>query len=202
MIRVFYLYETNLKRLFLRRYADGPCALNQGQHSYHNAMHHIGDADTKERSTNQPPEHDDPRWPTQCGCGYTFKNTDTWQLFTRSLYHYDDSRHLTTLEDAPVGACWDSPWLKRDGISSLWKIGSDGLILTVKTPGGDWCIDSKANNCTDPEENTHCCWVRHGSPKDGTLHVDKNGHTCSAGAGSISLPTYHGFLHNGHLITC
>ena len=34
---------------------------------------------------------------------------------------------------------------------------------------------------------------------DGTLHVDKNGVTCAAGAGSIALPNLHGFLHNGHL---
>jgi hypothetical protein len=35
------------------------------------------------------------------------------------------------------------------------------------------------------------------SPKTGRLHVDKNGNTCAAGAGSIITGKWHGFLHNG-----
>lgn len=59
-----------------------------------------------------------------------------------------------------------------------------------------------ASNCTMPDDKNHKCWVRHGRPEDGTLHVDKNGHTCAAGAGSIVAGNYHGFLHNGHLTPC
>ena len=51
-------------------------------------------------------------------------------------------------------------------------------------------------------DNVHKCWVRHGRPEDGTLHVDKNGKTCAAGAGSILTSKWHGFLHNGHLVPC
>jgi len=63
-------------------------------------------------------------------------------------------------------------------------------------------IDSRASNCTMPDDNAHRCWVRHGRPEDGTLHVDKNGLTCAAGGGSILAGNYHGFLHHGHLVEC
>jgi hypothetical protein len=49
------------------------------------------------------------------------------------------------------------------------------------------------------DDNIHRCWVRHGRPEDGTLHVDKAGNTCRAGAGSIDTGKWHGFLHNGEL---
>lgn len=45
----------------------------------------------------------------------------------------------------------------------------------------------------------HKCWVRHGDPKTGSVHVDKDGVTCGAGAGSILSGSYHGFLHGGYL---
>jgi hypothetical protein len=61
-------------------------------------------------------------------------------------------------------------------------------------------IDSRASNCTLPNDREHKCWIRHGTPPD--LTVDKNGKTCAAGAGSIQLGNYHGFLRNGHLEEC
>ncbi len=102
------------------------------------------------------------------------------------------------LKDAPVGAVWDCDWLHDvPGFT-----GPDGRALCVKCPGGqDWLIDSQASNCTKPGDRTHKCWVRHGKPEDGTLHVDKNGPTCSAGAGSIQTANWHGFLHHGHFVT-
>ncbi len=82
-------------------------------------------------------------------------------------------------------------------------VGADGRSLVVILPGKrPWCIDSRANNCTKKDDKVHRCWVRHGNPEDGTLHVDKNGNTCSAGAGSIAVPGYHGFLHHGFLTDC
>ena len=67
-----------------------------------------------------------------------------------------------------------------------------------KLPNGrEWDIDSRCSNCTLPDDRIHRCWVRHGEPPN--IHVDKNGHTCSAGAGSILAGDYHGFLHNGEL---
>lgn len=74
-----------------------------------------------------------------------------------------------------------------------------GRHLHANLPNGHgWCVDSRASNCGRPEDNIHRCWVRHGDPEKGeTVHVDKNGNTCQAGAGSILVGDYHGFLHNG-----
>ena len=75
---------------------------------------------------------------------------------------------------------------------------ASGPQLTVVCPNGhEWNIDSRASNCTMPYDYEHRCWVRHGEPPD--IHVDKQGHTCAAGAGSIQAADYHGFLHHGTL---
>lgn len=60
-----------------------------------------------------------------------------------------------------------------------------------------WDIDGRASNCTMRDERTHRCWIRHGTPPHVT--VDKAGFTCQAGAGSILLGDYHGFLREGAL---
>lgn len=71
--------------------------------------------------------------------------------------------------------------------------------LHVVLPNGHWWdIDGRAANCTLPQDKTHRCWVRHGTPPH--ITVDKNGPTCSAGAGSILSDGYHGFLREGRLV--
>jgi hypothetical protein len=74
----------------------------------------------------------------------------------------------------------------------------DGKHLNVICPNGMlWDLMSRCSNCGSPQDTEHRCWVAHISP-EGIVHVDKNGHTCSAGGGSIDFgPTYHGFMHNG-----
>ncbi len=115
------------------------------------------------------------------------------------VYRRSDTGELVTLEEAPPGAMWDC---------SLWKgwvvkhPHPDGHYYAVKLPNGlTWHIDSKCSNCTRPTE-PHQCWVRHGIAPE--LTVDKNGDTCSAGAGSIwagqgEPHEWHGFLRNGWL---
>ncbi len=85
----------------------------------------------------------------------------------------------------------------------------DGRHLIVVLPNGrHWDVDSRAGNCTMREDRTHRCWVRRGDVAAGTLHVDKDGNTCAAGAGSIlshgygGQPDYHGHLHGGELRAC
>lgn len=74
----------------------------------------------------------------------------------------------------------------------------DGKHLHAVLPNGHhWDIDSRASNCTVPNDRIHRCWVRTGEPPHVT--VGKNGPTCSAGAGSILSGDYHGFLRNGEL---
>lgn len=72
--------------------------------------------------------------------------------------------------------------------------------------GHHWYIDNRASNCTKKDDDVHRCWVRHGRPEDGTLHVDKSGNTCAAGAGSIDtgtlarLPSQRDFAHMSNFV--
>lgn len=120
-------------------------------------------------------------------------------LETRSsVYRRDDTREEFTLRDAPVGAIWRASWYEDAEWPEL--VGVDGRSYVVKTPGGDWLIDSVASNCTRKDDKIHKCWCRHGEAPN--FHVDKVGNTCAAGAGSILIGNYHGFLHNGYLTDC
>lgn len=209
-IKCFWVEPTERMARYLRCYASGDC--KQSGIGYHNAQVRIEDDDAVRTTVNGhrvvrpaggerlPNDH---RWPTFCACGLEFDISNR-QLFCDSIYFNPDTGESWPLRELPVGAVWNAEWLAElsEGRVNTLYTGPDGLSLHVRTPGGDWCIDGRANNCTMPEDNTHKCWVRHGSPKDGTLHVDKNGHTCGAGAGSIVQPGYHGFLHNGHLVDC
>lgn len=199
MIKIFYLTKLEKQKWWLRRYADGPCPHNLSQYNYHNAEVFMGVI--SETSSPRTSKEDD-CWPKACSCGYIFKPTDSYQDFTRTLYKRSDTNEEMTLQEAPFGACWDEYWMTINRSFPNFYIGEDGRCLYVKTPGGDWCLDARASNCTLPDDHTHKCWVRHGKPEDGTLHVDKNGHTCGAGAGSIMMKNYHGFLHHGFLIEC
>ncbi len=222
MIQCFYLVPSGRQRLWLRRYqseSHGQCPSAEG---YHNAMTLVGDTAEKKNPQGYiegvPPEvyQDDPRWPVKCGCGYEFRILeDTWQVFTRSLFRREDTGAETTIEDAPAGAIWNAWWN-----ADIWH-GEDGLNLMCKMPGDHhWNIDGCASNCDSPcarchvprhacqckypngyvDSRPHKCWVRHGTPPN--LTVDKNGITCGAGAGSILVPGWHGYLRNGILQEC
>lgn len=101
---------------------------------------------------------------------------------------YFNDAHEPTSEAARGYGC---PWTNCDGRHPICILPPDNH---------PWNIDSRASNCDQKDETTHRCWVRHGDPAvPGSLHVDKAGHTCNAGAGSIAVDGYHGHLHNGHL---
>lgn len=103
------------------------------------------------------------------------------------------------IHEFSVGAMWRATWYKseKNGLYGWdWDNATEPPLI-VLTPGGDWNIDSRASNCTLPNERLHRCWVRHGAPP--TITVDKNGSTCRAGGGSIMCGNYHGFLQNGFL---
>ncbi len=144
----------------------------------------------------------DPRWPAECdACGRPFNEDAEKQVNADLIYEgkgEGGKGRRFTLREAPVGAMWDLFWF---GDLPSWT-GKDGVSLAVMTPGGEWYVDGIASNCTDPKNENHKCWVRHGNPKTGEVHVDKNGQTCSAGAGSIQAKNYHGFLHHGYLTDC
>lgn len=191
--------KTEFERLFLRRYVP----IGEGDRcpenlSYHNAMAFLEDAEyekIKDQVNGDFWSHADPLWPKECeyGCGYKFKESDYWQLFSRTLYRKQNNS-LVTLEDVEFGAMWFADWL-----SDTWK-GNDGRCLVVKTPGGEWAIDSVASNCGKRGDKNHNCWIREGVPPK--ITVSKSG--CN-GSYSIQIGngqnTYHGFLTNGFLVS-
>lgn len=90
------------------------------------------------------------------------------------------------------GAMYFADWYQRKG--------PDGHHLIVKTPGGLWHVDGRANNCTRPDDREHYCWVRHGVAPD--ITVDKDGNTCGSGCSigqGLDFRDYHGFLRGGWL---
>ena len=112
------------------------------------------------------------------------------------IYKRSDTGEEITLRDAPVGAIWRADWYE----DMPEYTGTDGKSYVCRTPGGDWMIDGRASNCTKPNDNEHKCWCRHGEAPNFT--VNKVGNTCAAGAGSIMMRNYHGFLINGELTDC
>lgn len=211
-VQTFWLERTDQVAVGLRRYTHGgggyDCA-----HGHHHALVYTGleDATYEDRDGRQTlglrPDvaHDDPRWPHTCAqlCGYEFTDDDQWQDWQEQVYRRTDTGDLRVLHqaspspDAPSaepGACWDAWWMP-------FSRGVDGICLMVRCPDGhDWMVDSRASNCGSPDDNVHHCWVRHGNPRECRVTVDKNGATCSAGAGSIATPNWHGFLRDGQLV--
>lgn len=130
-----------------------------------------------------------------------------WQS-AQPIYRRVDTGEQMLWRNAPAGAMRDAVWLQYDGLPLYgeedtgnprgWWRGPDNRVLQVKTPGGDWIIDSRASNCDLPKDNAHRCWCRTGTPPD--ITVDKNGVTCGAGAGSIQCRDYHGHLVKGYLV--
>lgn len=200
-VPIFYIERTKSHRVSLRRYKWGKdivCPNNLGGHDAEVIIDPNKELEETPALDDSWP-HDDSRWPKNCSCGYEFKENDEWQIYHRPLfYSKTHNRHWSLMDDdLPIGAVWNADWY----VKYLTHPTSDGRYLICKCPGGSWDIDGRASNCTRKNE-PHFCWVRHGKPEDGTLHVDKNGNTCAAGAGSIwiNIPNgWHGFLHNGHL---
>lgn len=93
------------------------------------------------------------------------------------------------------GAMWHIVWYPRN---AFWDNEAEAPLTVICPNGHEWIIDSRASNCTMKEDRQHRCWVRHGIPP--MITVDKNGFTCSAGAGSIQAGDWHGFLRNGELV--
>lgn len=200
--KVFFLEPTKLYTRALRRVTkrfDQECKRpSPFRYCYAKVQAGSVTADTHPTGGQIEWPRDDARWPVECcQCGERFRSDDLWLVDYDRVYRRHDTGDEYTLRSAPPGACWDAPWMREHAV------GPDGRTLVVRLPDHhDWIIDSRASNCTLPGDNEHRCWVRHGRPEDGTLHVDKNGLTCGAGAGSIQTPRWHGFLHHGALTTC
>lgn len=199
-IQCIFIIKTGLTHRYLRRfvYNDKEKCTAPGNYG-HDAEVFIDKGLIGEASTTAKIHLDktDSRWPVKCACGYEFQPDDEWQLRVEEEYAQSNNPNLVyNLNNAPVGAMWYADWYLDYPFGDQYK-GPDGHCLTVKTPGGDWIVDSRASNCTKPDDTVHKCWVRQGIPPN--ITVSKNGNTCSAGAGSIQIGDYHGFLQNGQL---
>lgn len=206
-IRCFLIEPAGRAALSLRRYAsDGKCSVSGiGVHNASIPLFEVVQRLEVVEGFDRPVfQHDGPHtpadlpnadWPTSCACGYVFVDADTKQVFSDTIYRRADTAETMTLRSAPPGAMWWLTWM--EGFFHP-QLGSSPLC--VMTPGGEWVIDSRASNCTMPDDynqERHHCWIAHGIPPDVT--VDKNGVSCAAGAGSIQAGSYHGFLRGGYL---
>lgn len=181
-----------------------PNSYGMGKPGSHNAAVNLEDRPGTGEAPSFGSEKDYPeeRWPTACkDCGAPAP-TDPKKptAVGQEGIYYHRFVSVTKLYDSPSGEPERGDVYVMDyhhpGECPFWD-NCDGHHFWAILPNGHtWDIDSRANNCTMPDERTHRCWVRVGSLEEGNLHVDKNGHTCAAGAGSIAVPGWHGFLHH------
>ena len=191
-IRCFLVNPTEYIDIYNRRYksSSDDCP----DHGYHHAKVFRERAKAKDVLELLRPDPAEDCWGLSCSCGYKFTDKDVYQLFKEIVYTDSEGTEYH-LRGLPPGAMYYAEWMEGSPRCS----GPDGKALFVVTPGGVWSPDSRAKNCTKPNDNDHKCWIRHGSPPHVT--VDKNGVTCGAGGGSIGQKNYHGFLRNGFLVT-
>lgn len=229
---MFFCVPTGFGRVKLRRFTfstDGACADNLGHDASSEPVDRIpyemiadpdgGDFDRWPSGPTPGEYRGHPAWPATCArCGHEFDpvmpaeraevlgaGRDNWQVAVDPLY-LPERPELAGDEfgwrDAPAGAMRSIRWSRR---------GPDGIALQIRCPrgdgsppgiGDDWNVDSRANNCTLPDDDVHYCWVREGDVHayPPVVNVSKDGPTCAAGAGSILTPRWHGFLRNGRLV--
>ena len=185
-------------RAFLRVY-DGKtqCPV----HGYCEAHKYLADSSKLAdwSFAGHPQDYSLSEFPQVCShCGQAFRPEATRQVIYERLYN-------TTSGKPEPGDCFYASWYHDPEDKRLycpWDNCDDprGHLIVILPNGREWDVDSRASNCTMKGDKLHRCWVKHGKPPD--IHVDKAGHTCQAGAGSILAGDYHGFLHNGELTGC
>lgn len=206
-VQCYWLEPIRQARLSLRCYSSANgCPLVPGEYNYHNAHTSLFDVvetfEFNEAAGRKLYEYEGPheradvspkyQWPTHCGCGYEFIETDSRQVFSETLYKRSDTGAILTQREFGPGAMWNAEYLN----DNEWLRGPDGMSLSVICPNGrEWLVDGPCSNCTKPEDKIHKCWCRSGAVPN--ITVDKNCNSCDAGAGSIQAGDYHGFLVNG-----
>lgn len=195
-------------RVFLRVYWDGCKAISRfgTVWGYHNAMKSIFDTDKKIGDFDSPgriEDYDVNEFPTTCEhCGEVALSDANKQVFRQRLYNSESG-------SPEPGDMYYADWYHqkdRDFYCRNWDNCNDsrGHLIVVLPNRQTWDLNSRARNCTLQEDRVHRCWVLHGEAPE--LHVDKNGLTCAAGAGSIDsgdgVNNYHGYLHSGRLKRC
>lgn len=123
----------------------------------------------------------------------------------RPLWGTLDRKHVD--DEFAGGDCYFADWYACGSGHCVWGWANcTGKHLIVILPTKNlhpWDTNGRASNCTMKDEKTHRCWVVHGDPARGEIvTVDKDGHTCQAGAGSIDADGWHGKLTLGILRRC
>jgi hypothetical protein len=205
-----FIYEVGT-RVWLRCYwgvaRNGRHEDSCGKSKLHDARIHLLDTpktscwDAGGREADYPRD----RWPTKCDtCGQAVPfGSPRWfyksdgvvleqQLLRKPLFN-------TNSGDPEPGDLFWQDYLHHEGRCIFWDNCNHQHLFGVLPNDHWWDIDSRASNCTLKDDRNHRCWIRHGQPP--RVHVDKNGLSCQAGSGSISVPGWHGFLHNGVWVT-
>jgi hypothetical protein len=149
------------------------------------------------------------KWPVQCAhCGApvptepSSKPTKVGEHGVYVVHQVFSSRLYDTASGEPEPGDIFRLHYHDPGECHNWD-NCDGIHIYGMLPNGyQWDMDGRASNCTLPQEKTHRCWIRTGTPEAGDLDVGKTGHTCAAGAGSIDAPGWHGFLRHGEWQQC
>lgn len=172
---------------------DCPSCIGGKNRGYHNAQIHLGDSPTigDWKLGGEISDYQDNRWPKKCDhCDAVVPEEAERQVFRKRIY--DTASGFPE----PGDLYWADWYSKRDGPGCVFHDNCTGKHLRAILPNGlEWDIDGKASNCTMPKDRLHRCWVRKGEPPN--VDVGKGGNTCAAGAGSIAVEGYHGFLRNG-----
>lgn len=185
-----------------------PNCLGTGKPGYHNAYTMLG---TVPKGTDahkhfgKVEDYPEDMWPKVCAycaapvpegkldfrpAGETVGAKGVWgnrQVFTSRLYNTDSG------EPEP-GDLFETDW-HDPGHCPFWDNCSGVHLYAILPNGEHWDLHSRASNCTMKDDRTHRCWIVNGTPPN--LTVNKSGFTCAAGAGSIAVTGYHGFLTNG-----
>lgn len=177
-------------RVSLRRYwGRGVHGTEYGYHNCHTPLQevfHVIPEGDHDHYGGSPEDYPEDAWPKFCEtCQEPVPPEAQKQVFNERLY------------DTPSGKLEPGClyWITWYPDTFYWD-NHTGPHLAAIVPSGDtWVIDSRASNCSLPDDRLHRCWVRNGTPPD--IHVDKEGLTCQAGAGSVITPNWHGFLHHG-----
>lgn len=185
-VECFWVEPTGKAVRSLRRYRRGDEKCEQNRFGYHTTTVEIGEFDMRwaeddgarfVAAIDCADYAGDPRWPTQCECGYVYAEEDHWQADQEPIYEAADGRRAWTNcahgRQPTPGAMFDTFWRPE-----LRK--EDGLCISVICPDGmEWCIDAPATGGG--------FWTREGTPPALTVSP------------SIQTPGYHGHLQNGIL---
>lgn len=191
-IQCFMLEQTNKEQRSLRRFTystDAKCPHGDGWGHDASVKIEPGVAEGEGSTSGDLWPHDDPRWPTQCECGYEFQASDEWQLSCHRIWRRVDNGEEMTLDyrELPAGAMYWATWYSNDEAfsSTYHQQRGGGPHLMVNTPGGIWDADSMASNGpgwqwsgTPPNitanpsigiQNNDGSWRFHGWLRDGVL---------------------------------